>query len=325
MAAPAPPPAFIDLFCGCGGLTEGFKRAGWVPLCGVDNSRAAVQSYLANHGATAEGIIGSITDPAIRQQIMDTYRGRVTAVVGGPPCQGFSVANVKKTEDDDRRLMPLRFIELASELRPECIVMEEVPAAKKHAQEWVEALRERGYAASWAVLKAEEYGVPQKRRRLVIVARLGDTPPANFPPASTHEVPVTAGEALRFRARGEEISGVLLRKVLEREGMTRQEVRRLGYRPAYSYCLMDMGQPAPTITTFFTRPNAGQFCVKTEGAYRRLSVDDGLLLQSFGGAYIICGNSKGEMERQVGNSVPPRLAEAVGRGLLSLPANEDSR
>ena len=76
---------FVDLFCGAGEQMEGFKRAGWMSLCGVVVSYSAVQSYLANHGLSAEGIIGSIEDPQIRQQIVHTYTGRVDAVVGGSP------------------------------------------------------------------------------------------------------------------------------------------------------------------------------------------------------------------------------------------------
>ena len=116
-------------------------------MCGVDVNYSAVQSYLAIHGWSAEGIIGSIEDPHIREQIVHTYKGRLQAVVGGPPCQGFSDANHNKSEDDDRRSWPARFIEIAWELEPEWIVMEEVPAAREHAAGWVAMLRERGYAA----------------------------------------------------------------------------------------------------------------------------------------------------------------------------------
>jgi DNA-cytosine methyltransferase len=308
---------FIDLFCGAGGLTEGFKRAGWMPLCGVDVSYSAVQSYLANHGWSAEGIIGSIEDPQIRQQIVHTYTGRVDAVVGGPPCQGFSDANHNRSEDDSRRSLPSRFIELAADLEPEWIVMEEVPAARGLAARWVAMLRDRGYAAKWAVLSAEKYGVPQRRQRLVMVARKGDEPPANFPPTPTHDVPVSAGEALMScdASEGSEITGLILEKVMMRAAMTKEQVKAMGYRPRNAYCVMDMGEPAWTLTSCFTNPSGGRFVVGEGGdRYRCLSIKEGAALQSFGPGYHFCG-SKTEAKRMIGNAVPPKLAEAVAGGL----------
>jgi DNA-cytosine methyltransferase len=308
---------FIDLFCGAGGLTEGFKRAGWMPLCGVDVSYSAVQSYLANHGWSAEGIIGSIEDPEIRQQIVHTYTGRVDAVVGGPPCQGFSDANHNRSEDDSRRSLPSRFIELAADLEPEWIVMEEVPAARGLAARWVAMLRDRGYAAKWAVLSAEKYGVPQRRQRLVMVARKGDEPPANFPPTPTHDVPVSAGEALMScdASEGSEITGLILEKVMMRAAMTKEQVKAMGYRPRNAYCVMDMGEPAWTLTSCFTNPSGGRFVVGEGGdRYRCLSIKEGAALQSFGPGYHFCG-SKTEVKRMIGNAVPPKLAEAVAGGL----------
>jgi DNA-cytosine methyltransferase len=310
---------FIDLFCGAGGLTEGFKRAGWMPLCGVDVSYSAVQSYLANHGWSAEGIIGSIEDPQIRRQIVHTYSGRVDAVVGGPPCQGFSDANHNRSEDDSRRSLPSRFIELAAELGPEWIVMEEVPAARGLAPGWVAMLRDRGYAAKWAVLSAEKYGVPQRRQRLVMVARKGDELPTNFPPVPTHDVPVSAGEALREcdASEGASITGAMLEKVRMRAGMTKEQVGAMGYRPRNAYCVMNMAEPAWTLTSCFTNPSGGRFVVGEGGdEYRRLSIREGAALQSFGPDYHFCGSST-DIKRMVGNAVPPKLAEAVARGLAT--------
>ncbi len=104
-----------------------------------------MQSYLASLGWSAEGGIGSIDDPHIREQIIHTYAWRLHAVVGGPPCQGYSDANHNMSEDDERRSLAARFIELAAELNPEWVIMEEVPAATGHAIGWVAMLRERGF------------------------------------------------------------------------------------------------------------------------------------------------------------------------------------
>ena len=85
--------------------------------------------------------------------------------MGGPPCQGFSDANHKRSDDDERRSLLARYIELAAELSHEWIVMEEVLAARGHAAGCVAMLRERGYAAKWAVRSAEKHGMPQRRQR----------------------------------------------------------------------------------------------------------------------------------------------------------------
>jgi DNA (cytosine-5)-methyltransferase 1 len=240
----------------------------------------------------------------------------VDAVVGGPPCQGFSDANHNRSEDDSRRSLPSRFIELAADLEPEWIVMEEVPAARGLAARWVAMLRDRGYAAKWAVLSAEKYGVPQRRQRLVMVARKGDEPPANFPPTPTHDVPVSAGEALMScdASEGSEITGLILEKVMMRAAMTKEQVKAMGYRPRNAYCVMDMGEPAWTLTSCFTNPSGGRFVVGEANIYRCLSIREGAALQSFGPNYHFCGSST-EVKRMVGNAVPPKLAEAVARGL----------
>ena len=103
-----------------------------------------MQSDLAYHGCSAEGIIGSIEDPHTRQNILHTCTERLHAVVGGPPYQGFSDANHNRSEDyDERCSLAARFIELAAELSPEWIVMEEVPATRGRVAGWVAMLRER--------------------------------------------------------------------------------------------------------------------------------------------------------------------------------------
>ena len=200
--------------------------------------------------------------------------------VGGPPCQGFSDANHNKykSEDDERRSLPARYIELAAELSPEWIVMEEAPAARGHAAEWVAMLMERGYTAKWDVLTAEKYGVPQRRQRLVLVARKGEEPPANFPPAPTHARPVSAGEALRdcdWR-EGRAITGAMLEKARMRAGTTRGQVGAMGYRPRNAYCVMNLREPFWTLTSCFTSPSGGRYVVVSEGGdrYRCLSIKE---------------------------------------------------
>jgi DNA (cytosine-5)-methyltransferase 1 len=306
---------FIDLFCGAGGLTEGFKRAGWTPLCGVDHDNNSAMIYLANHGDTAKCVVGSIEDDQIKNKLLESYGRRLTAVVGGPPCQGFSSANQKKSDSDPRRNLPDRFIEVAAALNPEWIVMEEVSSAKPIVEGWLASLALKGYTGTWAVLKAELYGVPQMRRRMFIVARRGSVGPTVLPPPPTHDRPITAGEALQNIQGGGRVlrEGPLLHKVKERAELSIEDNRKLNYRPRNAYCLLDLSRPAPTIKTMFGHPNAGAFCLRSAtGEYKCLSVMQGAALHAFEASYIFSG-SQTDREKQVGNSVPPSLALAVAR------------
>ena len=115
-------------------------------------------------------------------------------------------------------------------------------------------LRDRGYAAKWDVLSAEKYGASQWRQRLVMIARKGTHFfTLVFPLTPTHDVPVSAGEALRGcdASEGRVITGQMLEKVRMRAGMTKEQFGAMNYRPRNAYCVMDMREPAWTLTSCF--------------------------------------------------------------------------
>ncbi len=131
-------------------------------------------------------------------------------------------------------MLSSHFIELASDLSPEWIIMEEIPVARGLAAGGVALLRDRGYAAERAVLSAEKYDVPQRCQILVMVARKVEEPPANFPPTTTHDLPLSSGEALikgMRRERGQSdrvITCQVLEKVRMRPGMAKERVGAIG-------------------------------------------------------------------------------------------------
>jgi site-specific DNA-cytosine methylase len=125
------------------------------------------------------------------------------------------------------------------------------------------------------------------------------------------------GEALRGcdASKGRTITGAMLEKVRLRAIILKKHVGAMGYRPRNAYCVMDMSDPAWPSTSCFTNPSGGRFVVGEGGDYYRcLSIREGAALQSFGPAYHFCGSST-EVKMMVGNAVPPKLAEAVARGL----------
>lgn len=170
----------LDLFCGAGGLSEGFRRAGFRVVAGSDMSRAAGETYRATHP-------GSVFIPGPIQEIsVDTLRdasdlapGELDVLLGGPPCQAFSVYNHQRGVHDARAGLFRDYLRMVSGLRPKWVVLENVTGITSIAEggvvrSIVEGLASLGYRVEHQVLRAEDFGVPQERRRVIFVAnRLG--------------------------------------------------------------------------------------------------------------------------------------------------------
>lgn len=173
---------FIDLFCGAGGISEGFRQAGWRPVAGSDVDPDAAATYRRN---VPEAVMfwGDVRDESLRGQLLDIARD-VDVVVGGPPCQGFSqVRNHTRLIDDPKNSLYREFVRLVSELRPRAFVMENVPGmAQMGVLQQVEAdlACEGRYRVHPMVLDAADFGVPQTRKRIVFIGfhrDLGLAPP----------------------------------------------------------------------------------------------------------------------------------------------------
>jgi DNA (cytosine-5)-methyltransferase 1 len=173
----------IDLFCGAGGLSEGFRQAGFSVLAGNDLDGHAGETFVATHKDAKffPGPVQSLRASQLLKQV-GLRRGELTCLVGGPPCQGFSVYNHQRGMHDERSSLYREYLRLVEGLYPEWVVLENVTgitsAGNGAAVDAIAAgLRSLGYVAEYRILKAEEYGVPQERRRFVIVGtRIADSP-----------------------------------------------------------------------------------------------------------------------------------------------------
>jgi len=170
---------YVDLFCGAGGLSLGFKWAGWEPIVANDIDPNFLKTYRTNIHDSA--ILGSITDP-------ETFNSIVTAaregqrkhpetplwIIGGPPCQGFSTAGNRRSMDDERNQLFYSFKAVVEELKPTGFVFENVPGLMNMDKGKVfdtvtnELLSTVENLAAWRV-SAENYGIPQRRTRLIIL------------------------------------------------------------------------------------------------------------------------------------------------------------
>lgn len=172
----------IDLFCGAGGLSEGFRQAGFHVLVGQDYDERAGETFAATH-PEAQFIGGLIQDvtPAQLLKAAGRKRGEIDVIVGGPPCQGYSVYNHQRGEADPRAGLFREYLRIVKGINPRWIVMENVTgitsiAGGKIVDEIYKGLEGLGYRVDMRILRAEDYGVPQERRRVFFIATRSDAP-----------------------------------------------------------------------------------------------------------------------------------------------------
>lgn len=164
--------AFADLFCGAGGLSLGFELEGAVCKYALDHDSSALETFRINRPRNVE-IVCSDIGAAMKHH---SFSNQVHLVIGGPPCQGFSLANQQPRKSDSRNLLYADFLEVASRLAAKVVVIENVQGILKHWDAIHTDLESRGYASKVFLLEAAEFGVPQRRKRVFVVAVKGLTP-----------------------------------------------------------------------------------------------------------------------------------------------------
>lgn len=193
-------PTVLDMFSGCGGLSRGFMDAGYEVILGVDNEEIALKTFKENHGQ-AKVLQADLFDPdTIHEMKRIIGNNKVDLIVGGPPCQGFSLTGARNA-NDKRNTLFKSMVEAAKVFNPQAFVLENVPGLAalykgKVKDEIVKSFSKLGYTVNFEVLYAPDYGVPQIRRRLFFVGIKGDTrfefPEPTHPPLKY----VTCGDAI---------------------------------------------------------------------------------------------------------------------------------
>jgi DNA (cytosine-5)-methyltransferase 1 len=303
----------VSLFSGVGGLDLGFTMAGHEIVWAIDNWEDAVRTYRMNFSSPIE--LGDIRDfPSVL-----IPRGDV--VIGGFPCQGFSVANIQRRVDDSRNLLYREFVRVVRDTRPRFFVAENVKGILSLGggavfEKIVGDFEALGYRVRHAVLNAADYGVPQRRERVFIVGSLEGLARIWSPPAPTHADPrvdnapglakwVSSGEALASIPEPEEPHN------LENHDYTRYKLRFNGY---LGHRVTDPSLPSPTITARGD-DRGGVVIHHHPGNHRRLSARETATLQSFPLDFRFYG-TKTSVYRQVANAVPPLLAREVAASLI---------
>ena len=156
----------IDFFCGAGGLSIGFERAGFKTVLAVDWNEPAIETF--NYNRPSSKPIGKVSDIKDLFQDSESF-GEIDVVTGGPPCQSFSTANRQRIIDDPRNNLYKEFVRCCSKIKPKVIVMENVIGIRKVSDQIIQDFKNIGYNGCAFLFNASDFGLPQNRRRIFFI------------------------------------------------------------------------------------------------------------------------------------------------------------
>jgi DNA (cytosine-5)-methyltransferase 1 len=337
---------FFDLFCGAGGLSHGLSHAGFSTVGGLDKFFPAADTYEARFGARIIRKDAFTLSPSDLIKLTDSF----DVLVGGPPCQGFSTLKVNRFGPDARNDLVLYYAQVVEIARPKAVLFENVPPVVKDIRfnYLLKALSENGYSVDYGILNAANYGVPQRRKRLILIAvrgvRKAELPEPDHGPPDSLGVrsgvlrpwktvrdaigdlpPVSDGEchpsdplhcAKELNPKHKEII-----KHVPKNGGSRDSVPQDLLLPTHrkhpsafkdSFGRLRWDESSVTLTTKFYDPSTGRFVHPDQD--RALTLREGARLQTFPDDYPFKG-SFNQIARQIGEAFPPLLAEKIGKRL----------
>lgn len=346
----------IDLFSGCGGLSKGFMDAGFDVLLGIDHDDDSLKTFQANH--TGSHVLKlDLFDISTIKEIKKTLKGICPdVIVGGPPCQGFSLTGTRNF-DDKRNQLYLSMIEAVKELKPKAFLIENVPGVARLyggaiKNEIIARLTRLGYSVSMQILIAADYGVPQIRKRLVFVGMRNNE--FKFPePILKPQNYITTLEAIGDLPSREKTFGKEEDEYSKEPKTNYQKQMRGKQTKLYNHVATNHTDLVKSIISQV--PEGGNHKNLPEGVggnrkfneawtryhskkpsrtidtghrnhfhykYNRVpTVRENARLQSFPDDFIFMG-SRTSQNRQVGNAVPPLMARAIAKQLMKYLKDE---
>lgn len=343
----------VDLFAGVGGMSLGFKQAGFDIVLANEYDPEIASAYSRNHRET-KMIVSDVRDLDL-SGTFGRYSTDVSVVIGGPPCQGFSQKGSRKTIHDERNFLFRNFVEVVGYLKPEYFVMENVPnlltsEGGLFKRELIELFEGMGYSVNAKVLNASDFGIPQTRRRAIILGKRGSRSvmhpeplreevsvwdaisDLNYlssgegefmakyitPPLTRYQSELRKNSSMLFNHVATKHSPVAVERMMLVPPNCTRKVLPVEHRTKSIYSgtwtRLSAEGKAPTITTRFDTPSSGQFTHPYLN--RALTVREAARIQSFPDDFVFSGTKMGQM-RQVGNAVPPKLAKQIADSIVS--------
>jgi DNA (cytosine-5)-methyltransferase 1 len=329
----------IDLFSGCGGLTLGLERAGFRVIGAVDNDVLACTTYRANHPRTfliQADIRDRTASPETLMGKLHLRSGELDLLAGCPPCQGFSnlrTLNGGKTVTEPTNDLLFEIVRYVRCLRPRAVMIENVPglSADPRAAAFRRRLARLGYRSKCRVFDASDFGVAQRRRRMILIAVRNGEPLFADPVTRKRGVRHAIGKLDSAGASGDPLHDYevnraahvmeLIRRI-PRDGGSRIDLGPEAQLECHRKCdgfsdiygRMRWAQPAPTITGGCINPSKGRFLHPEED--RAITLREAALLQGFPRDYHFdMSRGRYPTAQLIGNAFPPKFAEHHARRL----------
>lgn len=329
----------VDLFSGAGGLSYGLTQEGFQVRVAVEVDPVTAQSYSLNHAATAVLVqdVRQVKGPQILKKA-GLERGTLDLLTGCPPCQAFSTLRTKRRSqsvEDPSRYLILEILRLIRSTRPRAVILENVPGLAKdiNFDIFCSGLSRSGYQFQYSALNASDFGVPQRRRRLILVALRGQAVPSDWAShdASQSTVRSAIGKLPKAGSSGDILHDIPERRTPQmfrriqatpQDGGSRKNVpkemqcachsRSSGFHDVYGRMAWD--DVSSTITSGCTNPSKGRFLHPEE--HRAITLREAALLQSFPKDYQFClKRGKDHVATQIGNAFPPQMIRPIVRVL----------
>ncbi|MDX5976864.1 DNA cytosine methyltransferase [Vreelandella alkaliphila] len=328
----------VDLFSGCGGLTEGLTQAGYEVVSAVELDKKAVATYKLNHpNVNLHHVDIKNLSPEVLMAEAGLMKGELFLLAGCPPCQGFSrlrTRNGKNIVEDVRNDLIFDFLRFVEGMLPKRIMMENVPGLEQD-QRFVyfkARLEELGYFVTCKVVNASDYGVPQRRKRIIVLASYDSKP--CFPKVNAEKITVRDaignidervgsqdGLHTMPEKRSENVKKII--SMIPKDGGSRHQLpekyhlkcfkKSGGFRDVYGR--MSWSNVSPTITSGCSNPSKGRFLHPEKN--RTITLREAAVLQGFPYDYkFLVEHGKQSIALMIGNALPPPLIKIHAQALL---------
>ena len=312
----------LDLFCGCGGMSKGLEDAGLNIVAGLDIWDKAIDSYKQNfhHLSVCDDI--SKLGPKSFSEKYNINKTDIDLVVGGPPCQGFSIAGKRDTKDPRNSLF-MEYVKYLNYFNPKAFIMENVMGilSMKNTSnvKVIDIIMEelnKNYNCIICKLYASDFEVPQNRRRVIIIGIRKDLNiiPTEPTPILTKENRIPVSTILQSKAEVD-LKNYLSERALNGIKAKKERAKKNGNGFGAQFLKMD--KPSYTIPARYWKDGYDALVAYSDTEVRRLTILELKRIQSFSDDFVLIGNKK-EQIMQIGNAVASRFAYHLGKHIISI-------